>query len=124
MQTTSSNNADAPAQVVVYCPYVLWRWHFATALELIEQHLQQGDEVTVLACQGQMQACDMNPERSQSKCMRCRRKRMAGLELLSRPVNVVPFEQLTPDDFRKLDELRVEFESIEELKYYRKALFK
>jgi hypothetical protein len=117
--TIKNPSTDRPAQIVVYCPYVLWRWHFATALELIEEHLEAGDHVTVLACQGQMQACDMNPERSRSKCTRCRGNRMAGLELLSRPVEVAAFEQLSPAEFKQLDALQTEFETIEQLKQYK-----
>ncbi|MCG8583662.1 MAG: hypothetical protein MI757_03025 [Pirellulales bacterium] len=119
MQVVEKGRTKSPKQVVVYCPYVLWRWHFATALEVIEDHLDAGDNVTVLACQGQMNACDMNPDRSEAKCMRCRRRRMAGLDLLSQPVNVVPFEQLSLEDTKELNAIRTEFENIEELKRYK-----
>jgi hypothetical protein len=36
--------------VTFYAPYAAWAPHFETELELMEMHLEQGDDVTVITC--------------------------------------------------------------------------
>ena len=91
--------------VTLFSPYAMWSPHFETELEIVQRHLDQGDRVTLLACSGEMAACDVNPRHDPRPCRHCVARRVAGLGLLSQRIRVEPFLQLTADDFAELDRL-------------------
>ena len=62
--------------------------HLAAELELAETHLQQGDAVTFLACDGSVGACVVNPHGSADLCRECRLRRADGISQLSGDVSV------------------------------------
>jgi hypothetical protein len=87
--------------------------HFETELELIADHLEVGDEVYVLTCQGELGTCFANYAHQESLCMSCRARCTKGLSLLDRHVNVMryPFAQQTryseiPDAISDFDTLK------------------
>lgn len=105
--------------VVIFAAYAFNTPHFETELEIAQGHLDQGDSVTILVCNANMQACDINPTHQPDTCMACMGRRFAGLERLSRGVRVRPFPFLSPADTEEIGRMQTRFSSIEELKAYR-----
>ena len=104
--------------VGIFAPYALWTHHFATDLEIAQLHLDDGDEVTILSCQGQLPTCDTNVDHASYACVRCRGIQSAGLRLLSQPVRTESFERLTASDRDQLAALQTRFADTEELRNY------
>lgn len=93
----------------------MWHYHFVSELNLIESHLAAGDDVTLLACDGCLQACEPNPTHVWAHCARCVGIRQQGQSLLSAKVRGKP---LISAGFSRL-QLPAEFRNIrtvEELK--------
>lgn len=82
--------------IAVFCPFVLWPTHYATDLELVQRHLDAGDHVTVLVCDGELAACDVNVEHDPFRCRDCVRVRASGIDRLAGKVTVVPLSQFAP----------------------------
>jgi hypothetical protein len=74
--------------VIIVSFFNHWVTHLGTELELAEIHLQQGDSVTFLACDGSVGACMTNPDGSADVCSQCRLKRLDGIDQLSGEVAV------------------------------------
>jgi hypothetical protein len=86
--------------------------HFETELELMAEHRDQGHEVHVLRCTGQLGACLKNPEHKLGVCRVCVSKIDQGLRTIEGvQIHVMPV--VRPD--ARLPEL---FASVDELKTY------
>jgi len=109
--------------VVVFCAYAVNTPHFEVELEIAHGHLDDGDQVTMLTCGGELESCDPNPFHDPPRCAYCMGRRDAGLALLPSSVSVERFYRLTDDDRRELDALPTSFESIDELKALRVGEF-
>ena len=70
-------------KVAVFSPYATVLPHFETELELLQRHLDQGDQVELLACLGKLTNCDFNVDKRPSRCTQCVGRRQSGLSLLS-----------------------------------------
>ncbi len=101
-------------KVAVFAAYPISTPHFETQLEIIQKHLDQGDVVTLLVCDGQMPACDVNPHHQRYRCLKCCARRVEGLKLLSHAVHLLPMENLTPQQLRP-----VQFTDVQALKDFR-----
>lgn len=104
---------------VIFLPYSLWKWHLATALEIAQQRLDAGDQVAVLACNGELQSCDMNPQHRWKKCSKCRSQLNTGLKLLDGEVHVESFYRLSAEDWAELDDVQTRFATIAHLKAFK-----
>ena len=104
--------------VAIFCPFVQWPTHFGTDLELIQRHLDCGDQVTVIVCDGEMPTCEVNIDHSPDVCAGCIRSRHAGLALLTPRATVVSLHQFIPADAMQF-EIPERFTSHEQLKRYR-----
>lgn len=80
--------------VAIALPYALWTPHVETDLEIAADHLEAGDRVTVVACDGSLDACDPNPTHERLECMKCRWTARAGLARLRGDVHVVALASL------------------------------
>ena len=69
-------------KVAIVSPYRTVAPHFEAELDLAQQHIDAGDEVLFLSCNGQLDNCDFNVERDESICANCRGRRSHGLDLL------------------------------------------
>ncbi len=99
---------------VVFTFAVTWPHHIATELELLQSHLDAGDNVVVLTCFDDLEGCVSNISHSPRACRRCMRRRFSSLRLLDRPVRVESFsDYLTPEDRKDESLVRVDFESVE-----------
>ena len=74
-------------RVLVISFFNSWVTHFGTELEIAQRHLDDGDTLEFLGCNGCVSICDGNPWASGSHCDACREKRHNGL-LRLRPVPV------------------------------------
>jgi hypothetical protein len=105
-------------RIAIFSPFVLWTRHYCTDLELIQQHLDAGDQVTILVCNGELPTCDVNTTHNDERCLQCVNTRGAGLRLLSKRVTVqslLNYAQNCPSP----DLLLTDFSTINELKQYR-----
>jgi hypothetical protein len=105
-------------KVLVAAPFAINTPHYETSLELMQRHLDAGDEVVMLQCNAALFSCDANPHHAFAACAQCMYRRHAGLRLLSRPVRTAPVFSLTGEDRRALSALQLEFADIEDLKCY------
>jgi hypothetical protein len=92
--------------------------HFEWGLEIIQRHLDQGDQVTLLSCDGEMTACEHNPGHALSVCSKCVRRRRSGVRLLTGPVEETNLIRLTPSDRAELAGLPESFTNLGALKGY------
>ena len=69
-----------------------WVTHLGTELELAEKHLQQGDSVTFLVCNGSVGSCMNNPVGVRAICEECILRRVDGIMQLSSDVDVHTLE--------------------------------
>src|SRR5687767_5051007 len=109
--------------VVMYAPYGYRTPHFEIELEVIQRHLDAGDSVTVLTCDSELPACEVNPEHRRGTCLRCIWSRQAGLKMLSQKVTTTSLVQLSAEDSAELAKIPPAFDSIDRLKSYRMGTF-
>lgn len=88
-------------KVAFFASHILWKTHYETELEIIQRHLDEGDDVLQYVCDGTMLACDGNPYHAFKDCVKCMAKRRCGRSLLSHKVPQVPYPLLT--DSQKLE---------------------
>ena len=102
-------------KIAIFSPLATVAPHFETELEIIQRHIDAGDQVDVLACDGGLACCDFNSSRSADRCDSCIGRRRAGLNLLDQRVALFPIV-----DGNKFDEIPAEiFVSLDALKAYR-----
>lgn len=99
--------------------YGLWSPHLETELELADGHLEAGDRVSWLLCDGAFEACEPNPERDPIRCRECTWYVEMGMSLLAGPVDAGRMEHwLTPEDRARLVALPERFGGYDELKAF------
>jgi hypothetical protein len=113
-------------KVTFYAPYAAWSPHFETDLELMELHLERGDDVTAITCDAALRYCEANQERQFSTCARCIGRAREGFKRLSRPIKVLKLSELilqakTP--LKALRQLPLTFESTDKLSQLRVGRF-
>ena len=106
-------------KVVVFTVYTRWPLHYETDLEIMQRHLDDGDEVLHLHCNSELPVCEANSGHSLDYCSECIGIRQSGLKLLSPQVKSVPFLRLTPHDRQEIASLRHGFASVDELRAFR-----
>jgi hypothetical protein len=105
-------------RVVVFTAHTTWKPHYETDLEIIQRHLDDGDEVVHLRCDADLSACDANPHHDITKCRNCIEIRKAGISLLSSRVPSISFLNLSEPNKRELASLQKTFATIAELKSF------
>jgi hypothetical protein len=81
-----------------------WVTHFGTELELAQLHLDGGDTVAVLGCDGSIGACLLNSTGAKRTCDLCRLRRSRGLNMLRPRVEEYRLEDYLPNNFAELEE--------------------
>lgn len=105
-------------KILFFEPYAIWTPHFETCLEIMQNHLDQGAQVTFLGCNASLPSCDPNPNHDLVICLQCIRKRRLGLHLLSKKVKCKSVIKLSDNDKKQLKRLQKTFKDIDELKQY------
>jgi hypothetical protein len=106
-------------KILVFNPYAVLGARFEADLEIIQGHLDQGDEVVFLTCNSELLTCDVNRLHDFLICAQCIGRRVAGISLLSSKIKVQSFLKLSDKNREELGALKVEFSGIDELKSYR-----
>lgn len=88
-------------RVALFCPFVHWPTHFATDLELADNHLAAGDTVTMLVCDGELPVCDVNLTHNEDWCRVCTSRRATGVNLLPRGLAVESLLRYLPPEPRQ-----------------------
>lgn len=104
--------------IVVFTSHPLWQRHFATELELIQNHLDAGDRVTVLKCYGELLACDLNEAHEPGQCWLCQNSQSKGIAALRGMVEMRSFRNLTPTNLKELHSLKTTFANVAEMQQY------
>ncbi|WP_461508715.1 capsular polysaccharide export protein, LipB/KpsS family [Rhodopirellula baltica] len=88
-------------------------------LAIAEEQLAHGDEVVWVGCEAELPACDINFPFTRSRCSGCKRKKNAGLKMLSHPVTTATLKNLRPEQTRQIDQIPKQFASLAELKGFK-----
>ena len=108
-------------RVMICSFFPLWTPHFGTDLELAQKHLDEGDSVLFLHCNGSLPACTQNPSHRQAKCLECIMTRNKGLKMLS-GTNILEsrnFVNLTEKDLIEIKNLKRDFNNLNELEAFK-----
>jgi len=92
--------------------------HFETELEIIQAHLDAGDIVSVLGCNAELLACDINPFHQVAACANCWGRRTVALSGLSPGLRAEKLLHLTKTNKKELRDIKTSFQNVEELKSY------
>jgi len=70
-------------KVLIYMPFSAWIPHLATDLEIAAKHIDDGDEVHIIQCSGDLPSCEPNPNHFKLSCILCKSRRDKGLNLIN-----------------------------------------
>lgn len=104
-----------PLNVAIVSSYRAVVPHYETELDIAQQHLDLGDKVTFLQCEGGLRNCEFNIDRDPAICENCRGRRAMGVSLLTSAVK----QSVWSDEVDGLNGLKTKFDSLEELTAYR-----
>jgi hypothetical protein len=76
-----------PSRVLIYTPLAVLGHHFETDLEIVQNHLDAGDEVTMVTCQGQLKPIGFMGCLGVGRCLLCVSRSKQGLSLLRNTEN-------------------------------------
>lgn len=85
-------------KILLFYPYAISEIHYETALELIQLHQDQGDEVHFIGCDADLISCDINMEHDVVHCWKCISRKKRGLKLLDQVPRIMPVINLTGAD--------------------------
>lgn len=106
-------------KVLVFAPYAINTPHFETELEIIQTHLDSGDDVILLGCNANFLSCDVNLAHDIAVCLNCMGRRTEGIKLLSNPISVKPLYYLTEQNQQEIKQLKTIFPTLAELKSFK-----
>jgi hypothetical protein len=66
-------------------PFSAWIPHLATDLEIAAKHINDGDDVHIIQCSGDLPSCEPNPNHFKLSCILCKSRRDKGLNLIKLP---------------------------------------
>jgi len=102
-------------KILIYMPFCDWIPHLATDLEIAARHIDEGDEVHIIQCSGDLPSCEPNPNHFKLRCNSCKSKRNKGLALINLPEQ--NRHELALNEFVR-DLNLPDFSSIQELKTF------
>lgn len=92
------------SKVLIVGFFTDWLTHLGTELEIAERHLDEGDDVHFLVCDGVIGGCRENPNGDAGRCGRCLYRRNRSIQLLTRGVTTHYLgDFITTDDIQSLD---------------------
>lgn len=108
-------------KVLFYEPYAIAKPHFEEALELMQVHLDKGDDVTLHYCSGNLSICEGNQKHNLHTCIDCIGRRLSGTGLLTFPKKLFKaqnFEHLNDEQIKYIRDWSIKFKSINEVKTF------
>ena len=106
----------SPAKVAIISPYATVAPHFETELEIAQRHLDAGDAVHMIACQGEQTNCDFNRFGNRERCAKCKLRRRHGWSKLDSQTPGLLAEDALSLESEDLAIAVPEFQSIAEIK--------
>ncbi len=102
--------------VLVFSPYGGFTTFLATDLEIIEQHLAAGDQVSAVVCDYDLESCDYNEQHLLQNCLKCIGRRQSGYRQLSPGLEEVRLaDLLRSEDRSRIARLDEELSTVSEL---------
>ena len=105
-------------KILFAAPFAVNTPHYETTLELIQRHVDSGDDVLLLGCDAALLGCDANPAGHVSVCGECIGRRHRGLSLITGRVRTAPIFALEEADRAELAALPESFSDSSELKAF------
>ena len=106
--------------VCIFCNTGHYIELFEIQLEIAQRHLDSGDHVHFVVCDGSVPCCEINLEKNLDTCLHCIGRRNDGLSKLSDKVKKIGLlSLLTLNDLTQIRSLRSEFQNLEELQNYK-----
>jgi hypothetical protein len=105
--------------ILVFSPFAINTPHFETELEIIQNHLDSGNRITLLTCNGDLLTCDVNLSHNIAVCLKCIGRRIDGVKKLSNNIEIKPIYFLKERDKNEIRCIENRFSSHEELKQYK-----
>jgi hypothetical protein len=102
-------------KIAFFNSHVLWPSHYETELEIIQEHINKGDEIIQLYCKSQLPGCDQNPFFVPSVCSLCQKVRKEGKELIQGNFRSIPLPEPSANEKEIIASLPLEFDSIKDL---------
>ncbi len=103
-------------KIFIFSTHNLWPNHRETELELMQNHLDKGDEVYRFICNGELGACDTNTSHQLTECLKCTDMRKRGKQLLDGKITELPIIKNSKAVKEKLKAASFNYSSIEEVK--------
>ncbi|MES2857176.1 MAG: hypothetical protein V4692_15005 [Bdellovibrionota bacterium] len=106
-------------KVLVYAPLAVLGHHFETDLEVIQTHLDKGDDVTVIHCEGALRPLDFMACKGGLRCNYCRSRRTDGMKALkgASKLHSMVLQPLAKPDFVISDETLSSIEGIKTIEF-------
>lgn len=105
-------------KILFAAPFAVNTPHYETTLELIQCHVEAGDDVVLLSCDAALLGCDANPAGHVSVCGECIGRRLHGLSLITGRVRSAPIFALDEADRAELATLPASFPDASALKAF------
>jgi hypothetical protein len=107
-------------KVGFFTPHIKWPSHYETELELIQEHLNAGDEVIQFVCNSDLPTCDINPKHNINTCLSCIGCRDFGKKLIKGNYVQKSILMLSDEDRAAIKEIsEMEFSDVDALKKLR-----
>jgi hypothetical protein len=104
--------------VLVFAPFAVTEYHFATDLEIAQRHLDHGDRVRLAVCNADLMTCEANAEHDLGRCVRCVGHRIEGMSRLSPRTETVPFLRLSATDREELRNINIDGMTLDDLRKF------
>jgi len=93
-----------------------WKMHFAEELELVLKHIEAGDEVFLLKCDGAMpHGCGIDLNKNKLRCLLCKSEFYTALKMLNLE-DKVTLIQINLEKYRNTSMSNLKIKTIDELK--------
>ena len=89
----------------------MWHYHYVTELNLIQRHLDVGDEVFIMECNESLLACECNKSHELHHCLRCIGIRQDGVAALEGTKKAILFD----DSKRYTEEAKLFYQGLSSL---------
>ncbi|HSI83344.1 MAG: hypothetical protein ACAI35_14330 [Candidatus Methylacidiphilales bacterium] len=76
--------------------YPMWTFHYTTEMEILQGHLNNGDDVTLVQCRASLKNCEPNPKHLLYHCARCIGIQQDATAMLEGKFNIVSWPEKDP----------------------------
>lgn len=85
-------------KVLFFTNQVLWGHHYFAILELMQKHIDLGNEVVQVVCDSSVRSCEMNVDESLDICKQCICSRINGYGLIDKEIRRIYIKNYFRDD--------------------------